>query len=636
MLWDDVGCQLPPSSASRSSTPTILFPATFIPADSTPNVGGGTPIHSFLSGQGTASAPITIGGRTEGQGGHFDPSHLNTGERTPTFPMRGSPIIVTPCIGSYSQRNAMGDSSLVGNEPGSFLGEHGSTSSVPWYLQNSASAQHPSNHNSNKHSSNLTVTSTLTNATMHPGAVPIPGVKQGTPTMQALPPNATISLNEFRLPPGPRDTAPLFMQTATPLAGTSPSTGAPEALRGESPPQFRGARTPSGLKTPPLVFVPMEVQLHGESTFGGQNSLVSHLRDQDAKNVNALIRQHAAGHVPVQKDRREEEKEEESLLLHSTDTPVTAKPMSSEEEPPAQRLCASPFVSPMYADQENPNDHPAHGRPPGSVSQPNTPTSAAINSHSNTNNNFGYYVPATVSTHKQVNHSNSDASSQNGGFPPSKDATHEYENYSSKTSLAGTPPSVCSLPTGRLTPPQAAANLKNNLVFSINRFQNLFNAHTGTSPSNTEGTEAVPKPLPPSAGTYAGAVHVYCKELVNPRSPNANVIGKTAPGNGESKPASPTTQEDQLETSLPDASSDGKNEAPQDTKCCICWTGPSDDDEAEEKKEGEQSMETSKGVSVKRGSPFIRLYCGHCYHINCLQRWLLQDTHCPICRRKLC
>lgn len=36
---------------------------------------------------------------------------------------------------------------------------------------------------------------------------------------------------------------------------------------------------------------------------------------------------------------------------------------------------------------------------------------------------------------------------------------------------------------------------------------------------------------------------------------------------------------------------------------------------------------------VKQGSQMLRLPCGHCFHQNCVQRWLLEANSCPMCRR---
>lgn len=37
-------------------------------------------------------------------------------------------------------------------------------------------------------------------------------------------------------------------------------------------------------------------------------------------------------------------------------------------------------------------------------------------------------------------------------------------------------------------------------------------------------------------------------------------------------------------------------------------------------------------LGTKVGSPMLKLRCGHCFHRNCLQRWLLQERWCPMCR----
>lgn len=41
------------------------------------------------------------------------------------------------------------------------------------------------------------------------------------------------------------------------------------------------------------------------------------------------------------------------------------------------------------------------------------------------------------------------------------------------------------------------------------------------------------------------------------------------------------------------------------------------------------------GGGVKPGSQLLMMPCKHCCHQNCLQRWLIQSTCCPICRRDL-
>lgn len=38
---------------------------------------------------------------------------------------------------------------------------------------------------------------------------------------------------------------------------------------------------------------------------------------------------------------------------------------------------------------------------------------------------------------------------------------------------------------------------------------------------------------------------------------------------------------------------------------------------------------------VKPGSCLLSLPCGHCYHQNCVQRWLMESQSCPTCRRDL-
>ncbi|KAI5690672.1 Ring finger domain [Leishmania braziliensis] len=38
---------------------------------------------------------------------------------------------------------------------------------------------------------------------------------------------------------------------------------------------------------------------------------------------------------------------------------------------------------------------------------------------------------------------------------------------------------------------------------------------------------------------------------------------------------------------------------------------------------------------VKPGSCLLSLPCGHCYHQNCVQRWLIESQSCPTCRRDL-
>ncbi|KAK7198912.1 Ring finger domain containing protein [Novymonas esmeraldas] len=52
----------------------------------------------------------------------------------------------------------------------------------------------------------------------------------------------------------------------------------------------------------------------------------------------------------------------------------------------------------------------------------------------------------------------------------------------------------------------------------------------------------------------------------------------------------------------------------------------------------EDSDEAEQGAvrgGVKPGSCLLSLPCGHCYHQNCVQRWLMTSHICPTCRRDL-
>lgn len=40
-------------------------------------------------------------------------------------------------------------------------------------------------------------------------------------------------------------------------------------------------------------------------------------------------------------------------------------------------------------------------------------------------------------------------------------------------------------------------------------------------------------------------------------------------------------------------------------------------------------------ICHERLQEFVRLKCSHCYHMNCLMKWLQNNTTCPICRQEL-
>ncbi|KPI86302.1 hypothetical protein ABL78_4649 [Leptomonas seymouri] len=56
---------------------------------------------------------------------------------------------------------------------------------------------------------------------------------------------------------------------------------------------------------------------------------------------------------------------------------------------------------------------------------------------------------------------------------------------------------------------------------------------------------------------------------------------------------------------------------------------------AESTASSEMAARADFGGGVKPGSQLLMMPCNHCCHQNCLQRWLIQSTCCPICRRDL-
>ncbi|KAG5484571.1 hypothetical protein CUR178_07162 [Leishmania enriettii] len=49
----------------------------------------------------------------------------------------------------------------------------------------------------------------------------------------------------------------------------------------------------------------------------------------------------------------------------------------------------------------------------------------------------------------------------------------------------------------------------------------------------------------------------------------------------------------------------------------------------------DEEIEHGTTRGVKPGSCLLSLPCGHCYHQNCVQRWLIESQSCPMCRRDL-
>ncbi|KAG5486018.1 hypothetical protein LSCM4_06724 [Leishmania orientalis] len=49
----------------------------------------------------------------------------------------------------------------------------------------------------------------------------------------------------------------------------------------------------------------------------------------------------------------------------------------------------------------------------------------------------------------------------------------------------------------------------------------------------------------------------------------------------------------------------------------------------------DEEVEHGTTRGVKPGSCLLSLPCGHCYHQNCVQRWLIESQSCPMCRRDL-
>ncbi|KAG5485469.1 hypothetical protein LSCM1_07553 [Leishmania martiniquensis] len=49
----------------------------------------------------------------------------------------------------------------------------------------------------------------------------------------------------------------------------------------------------------------------------------------------------------------------------------------------------------------------------------------------------------------------------------------------------------------------------------------------------------------------------------------------------------------------------------------------------------DEEAEHATKRGVKPGSCLLSLPCGHCYHQNCVQRWLMESQRCPMCRRDL-
>jgi hypothetical protein len=81
-----------------------------------------------------------------------------------------------------------------------------------------------------------------------------------------------------------------------------------------------------------------------------------------------------------------------------------------------------------------------------------------------------------------------------------------------------------------------------------------------------------------------------------------------------------------------------------ESQCVICFEGhpcqvdseaPANPGNAQGRHIAADGPTTDFGGGVKPGSQLLMMPCKHCCHQNCLQRWLIQSTHCPICRRDL-
>lgn len=74
----------------------------------------------------------------------------------------------------------------------------------------------------------------------------------------------------------------------------------------------------------------------------------------------------------------------------------------------------------------------------------------------------------------------------------------------------------------------------------------------------------------------------------------------------------------------PHAAGEGARQASDSAAAGMCDTTPAD-----------EGAERGAVRGVKPGSCLLSLPCGHCYHQNCLQRWLMESQSCPTCRRDL-
>ncbi|AYU76478.1 Ring finger domain/RING-H2 zinc finger containing protein, putative [Leishmania donovani] len=75
---------------------------------------------------------------------------------------------------------------------------------------------------------------------------------------------------------------------------------------------------------------------------------------------------------------------------------------------------------------------------------------------------------------------------------------------------------------------------------------------------------------------------------------------------------------------LPHAAEEGASQERDSAAAVMSDTMPAD-----------EGAERGAVRGVKPGSCLLSLPCGHCYHQNCVQRWLMESQSCPTCRRDL-
>lgn len=330
-------------------------------------------------------------------------------------------------------------------------------------------------------------------------------------------------------------------------------------------------------------------------------------------------------------------------------TPTTPSfayiPASSSGVPTSPTIMAAP--APMSADGGEPFFDPSQaqaqqGERGSNAQEAGTPPFG------------GYYVPAMTLM---------------GCTPPSPAFPATFHQHLQKQAPAHT--TSGTFPSGSAAP--AASGASGSGASSGGGGGQTYN--NNHSPNSSIGSGVLP-----SRPGAAPITHVRCAEVTSAGSHGSNSHGTNSPPmlprrsppqlataavakvdtvedvkKGDCPTAPPSTREAELATEEgPVDGSDDHHAAP--ATCGICLLGEEDaseDSGADETPKvaptpapppppppqragGGRGGRAVSGFAVRSGSPLVELDCGHCYHVNCIQRWLLQDAHCPICRRKLC